>query len=598
MAYNKFNPGNPLPFLPGYRLEPPPKEYAKKHIFDVNQGIRQERGDLEGERGRIVMGASQQPPMATAGDLRASRMPMDGTGLMGQTMPAAVGLQKQPAWVAYDRKVLRFYCYFMERVVSSAVEVERARKCVLYFYLEDDSVHIAEPKIENSGIPQGVFIKRHRLPKADGQYIGLADLMIGADITVYGRTFFMIDCDDFTRSFYQSNGVEQSPGMPYPMDEFSKKHEPLVDHTHHKLMNPLKNFMEASLGKPMGIEIVATQKFLKNDGRVLRFFCTWEDGKMYGEKRPYILHYFLADDTVEVLEIQQANSGRDPFPALLKRQKLPKEFKEACPNVASIGVTKENNIRYYTEVDFRIGEVVKVYGRELLVCGCDQFTQAFYLENFPHLTPADFPQLSVDAPEKAVPRMGPPPYNGFGSEEDSLGSFLYLMPKVPKRDFHKLLNNDGKIMRFLGKFTYPQPADKARRFIIAYYLANDTIGVFEKFERNSGFIGGKFLERSRLKNVATGEYYKASDLEVGRAVIVNDFSFDLLAADDYTLKYIAENPQVFGETGSAKAAQDVRDHLGATASDWPAGEEVLAGAGAPLARRRSAAMGSRDEASF
>jgi hypothetical protein len=37
---------------------------------------------------------------------------------------------------------------------------------VIYFYLEDESIHVAEPKQQNSGIPQGVFLKRHRIPKA------------------------------------------------------------------------------------------------------------------------------------------------------------------------------------------------------------------------------------------------------------------------------------------------------------------------------------------------------------------------------------------------------------------------------------------------
>ena len=31
-------------------------------------------------------------------------------------------------------------------------------------------LQISEPKVENSGIPQGVFIKRHRIPKPDEAY--------------------------------------------------------------------------------------------------------------------------------------------------------------------------------------------------------------------------------------------------------------------------------------------------------------------------------------------------------------------------------------------------------------------------------------------
>jgi len=35
-----------------------------------------------------------------------------------------------------------------------------------------------------------------------------------------------------------------------------------------------------------------------------------------------------------------------------------------------------------------------------------------------------------------------PPYNGFGSEEDSLCNCLSLIPKPPKRDFIKFMEKD------------------------------------------------------------------------------------------------------------------------------------------------------------
>lgn len=41
--------------------------------------------------------------------------------------------------------------------------------------------------------------------------------------------------------------------------------------------------------------------------KVLRFFCVWDDRvSLLGDRRPYRLHYFLEDDTVEVLEVQCA----------------------------------------------------------------------------------------------------------------------------------------------------------------------------------------------------------------------------------------------------------------------------------------------------
>jgi hypothetical protein len=38
----------------------------------------------------------------------------------------------------------------------------------------------------------------------------------------------------------------------------------------------------------------------------------------------YRLNYFLADGTIEVKEIRKQNNGKDPFPLLLRRSKLPK----------------------------------------------------------------------------------------------------------------------------------------------------------------------------------------------------------------------------------------------------------------------------------
>lgn len=67
------------------------------------------------------------------------------------------------------------------------------------------------------------------------------------------------------------------------------------------------------------------RQFLNHDGNVLRFYCYWDDTQsMYGDCRELILHYFLADDTIEILEVRYANSGRDTAPKFLHRSKLPK----------------------------------------------------------------------------------------------------------------------------------------------------------------------------------------------------------------------------------------------------------------------------------
>lgn len=93
----------------------------------------------------------------------------------------------------------------MEAVHESHEENSRVRKCVIYFYLEDESIHIGEVRVENSGIAQGSFLKRHRIPKASGSCYNLTDLAIGADLTIYGRVFHIYDCDPFTRVWFTYN---------------------------------------------------------------------------------------------------------------------------------------------------------------------------------------------------------------------------------------------------------------------------------------------------------------------------------------------------------------------------------------------------------
>jgi len=256
------------------------------------------------------------------------------------------------------------------------------------------------------------------------------------------------------------------------------------------------------------------------------------------------------------LEVRQPNSGRDPFSAMLKRQKLPKVFAEVAPDVSRIGCAAGENVQYYTEEDFRIGGTVQVYGRKLDICGCDVFTKNFYLSNL-GFTEEDFPAFNMTDSEPAIPQMKPPEYKGYGTEEDSLGSFLYLINKVPKIDFKKFMENDGLNLRFLAKFINPASEDKNRRFILTYYMNNDTISVFEKFERNSGFVGGKFLERCRIMNPATQQWFKAEDLKVGANLNINKYDFELIEADNFTLEFMANNPAVFATTAAeANAVTD------------------------------------------
>ena len=105
----------------------------------------------------------------------------------------------------------------------------------------------------------------------------------------------------------------------------------------------------------------------------------------------------------------------------------------------------------------------------------------------------DFTALTYKGKQTQHTMKGMPPYNGFGSEEDSLCSCMGLLPKPPKKDFIKFMEKDRKgldsnVLRFLAKMDTTKPINMDRRFIISYYLSDDTILVFEQQARNSGIF--------------------------------------------------------------------------------------------------------------
>ena len=537
---------NQLPFLPGYKVETEKRtSFHKPHYFEVSNGTRIDHSQqlaINSQAAAAYKNSTTTDPLSLT-----TSQAMLTTPAFHDTFASSLSgsMSQLPAWVAYDRKVLRFYGYFKEAVHSSPVETWRVRRCVLYLYLEDESIHIAEPRIENSGIPQGVFVKRHRIPKADSnQLYSVHDLSVGGEVLVYGRVFHLVDADDFTRDFYAKQGVALRPREDYPIDAFTVKSAPSSASTH-KLMHPHKLYMEAALGKPMLPSAAATQQFLTLDGHVLRFYAQWDDDKMYGEKKPYIVHFYLADDTVEVNEIQTANNGRDPFPTLLKRGRLPKDWQSGIPNVAKLGATHDELTQsYYGVQDFRIGNTINVYGRLLLLCSMDRFTQKYYIDNFA-LTEDDLQPIHMADVESEIEKPQPPPYTGYGTEEDSMGSYLFLVPRVPKIDYKRREAYDGVHLRFLSKFAAPSGAkvDRDRRFILTLYVSTEQLSIFERLERNSGFLGGKFLEKSKLKNPRTGRSYEWRDFHVGGRVRVNEYEFEVVEADEYSRKWMARQAQ-------------------------------------------------------
>ena len=110
------------------------------------------------------------------------------------------------------------------------------------------------------------------------------------------------------------------------------------------------------------------------------------------------------DDTLEVREVHTANDGRDPFPILICRQKVPKDrynVESTFPNVV-MELSDQEIKDYFTPKDFDLGKTVQLYNRRFLIYDCDNFTKAFYWKNF---NKTDFTPIDVEARRREPPKM-------------------------------------------------------------------------------------------------------------------------------------------------------------------------------------------------
>lgn len=429
--------------------------------------------------------------------------------------------QFEPTFVKLDKQVLKFTGYFKESVVESAMENWKVREVTIFFYLEDSTIMITEKKQVNSGAPQGTFLKRQMvlkadLPIGDQTALGIEDFLVGESINIYGRNYKITDADQYTREFYENLGHEQPAAIEAPVDEFTKRQtKPSF-----KKDTAMLDYLEHTLG---GGRVKSQKQFLDNDRKVLRFYTVSDD-------EPYVVHYYLADDTIEIREVNFANSGKDEFALLLRRQKLPQNFSVGQPGLDN------NEESYLTDDEIRPGEPIIAFGKSFKITGVDPFTYNYYKDNYKVF----FKEGGVS--ESKVPEQVPlviPEYNGFGDEEDSLGYVKKLIPDKPKKDFFKYVDNDKKILRWTARFNTQVPEDVDRRFIISFYLADDTVSIFEPEQKNSGIVDGKFLERRKYKNRHNGDkFVNPSDIVIGGDVVINSYSFHILSADEFTENYL------------------------------------------------------------
>lgn len=169
-------------------------------------------------------------------------------------------------------------------------------------------------------------------------------------------------------------GVKLSDPEEFPVDNYSEhmvKKEikiPPPDLAEYKEYNEVK----LRGGHPNG----GLSKYIDNDRKVLSFSIYWQDTTLEGGVNYYTLNFFLADDTIEVKELRKPNSGKDPFPLLLNRQKMPK-----IPIMSHYPGLSQKKEDFYKAVDLGIGNEIVLFNKICQIYACDDFTKRWYKEN-------------------------------------------------------------------------------------------------------------------------------------------------------------------------------------------------------------------------
>lgn len=103
--------------------------------------------------------------------------------------------------------VMSFEGYFIEQAAHTATESERIRKVTVNYFLEDNTILVKEKRQANSGIVQGVLIKRQKIPKPDSTgsilnsttYYTAKDFNVGLHVNLFAKDIHLINCDFFTK---------------------------------------------------------------------------------------------------------------------------------------------------------------------------------------------------------------------------------------------------------------------------------------------------------------------------------------------------------------------------------------------------------------
>ncbi|KAG5485149.1 hypothetical protein CUR178_08121 [Leishmania enriettii] len=548
--------------------------------FRAKQGKPQQ---LEAEfRGTRVFPATQNTTLpAPAPDMcRTAQQLVDA--LMSSSLNRNAATRKACAaeelrHVTLEDKVLRFYAFFNEPAPEAGAASFWHRKVVISFFPVDDTILIEEPRIINSGLDGGVFLKRQKVvadPRQREQfpgeeYVSLNFFNVGNSVRLNATEFFLYDCDDFTRDFLTTLGVEVGAPVESPDDLFMSEYG--------RYQERLKTGKFGLLSQDYSTnELEHSIRFIRDGGKMLRFYGMLDERNTVpgGMVRKLEVMLFVEDNSMAIL--QRQNSPESCRGLYLSRCWLPK-----CGSAAKVNeltfAHRVNGQRepdmgvpdaYYRDADLDVGVTLNVFGRSVLLYDCDDYTREFFMERYgvslqsPIEVSSYFQEdahrtvLGTDAPTKSLPGES---WRSVVRQPTSAADTRGTDACVATSSVHAASaarDTLSDTLRFRALLARPvNHDDEQRRFTVTYYTDSEEFMVYESAFPKAGIHGGCLWKRNKAMKVpprpgprnapkppvVPGEvpHYTLSDLGEGKELVINGLTLRLHRMDTHTAVFYA-----------------------------------------------------------